>query len=157
MISGELKKLEGAIQDVHDEVNALPDNFKSDNILEAASQIMTIWISGYLQLSLREIFKTYIERHSDWRVVSYARSKVERSPNPTFWSILEQLKSFDETFAVELRKYAPDRIVSRVNELVEQRNNIAHGRESKTSIQNAHQQFEDVRFLVSKIDELFRS
>ena len=120
------------------------------------AQLMAIWVSGYLEVTCRDVLVTYVESTSNEIVASYVSQQLSRSRNPTTQEILKLVKHFDESRAKELKKFISQRgIRESVDSVVSLRNHIAHGRPMDATIEDVKKQFDDSRQLAEKLKELF--
>ena len=142
--------LETSIDSTYEEALKLAD----ENQFRLA-QLMTIWISGYLEVTCRDVLLTYTERKSDEAVTKFVDQKLQRMRNPNTEQILSLVRSFDEGRANELKEFFQGRIKESVDGVVALRNQIAHGGPAYTTIAKVKTQFDDSRELATKLKELF--
>ena len=120
------------------------------------AQLMTIWVSGYLEVTCRDVLLTYTENTSDASVVRFVDQRLRRLRSPDTKEILNLVGSFDKNRAEELKKFISRRgIKESVDSVVELRNRIAHGISTDTTITRVKIQFEDSKKLAEKLKELF--
>jgi len=116
---------------------------------------MTIWVSGYLEVTCRDVLLTYTERKSDEAVTRFVNQNLQRMRNPNTEQILSLVRSFDKDRANELKEFFQGRIKESVDGVVALRNQIAHGGFAYTTIAKVKAQFDDSRELAGKLRELF--
>ena len=116
---------------------------------------MTIWVSGYLEVTCRNTLLTYTENKSDKAVARFVNKQLERMRNPKTKEILRLVRSFDEDRANELKEFCQGRIKESVDSVVTLRNQIAHGESEHATIAKVKTQFDDSRELARKLKELF--
>ena len=120
------------------------------------AQLMAVWISGYLEVTCRDVLLTYAERRSDESVARFVGLQLRRLRSPNTRAILNLVDSFDESRAKELEKFiSQKRIKESIDGVVALRNQIAHGISANTTITNVKIQFDDSRQLAEKLKELF--
>ena len=127
----------------------------SDENRSRLAQLMTIWVSGYLEVTCRDVLLTYTERRSDEAVVRFVGKQLQRTRSPNTEEILNLVRSFDEDRFIELKEFVRGRIKESVDSVVHLRNQIAHGRSMDATIETVKAQFEDSRQLAGKLKELF--
>ena len=128
----------------------------SDENQSRLAQLMTVWISGYLEVTCRDVLLTYVEGRSGKTVARFVAQRLRRIRSPNINGILDLVRSFDKDLANELKKFVTrESIKESVNSVVELRNQIAHGTSVTTTIANAKNQFEDSKRLAGKLKELF--
>ena len=116
---------------------------------------MTIWVSGYLEITCRDVLLTYTERKSDEAVARFVGQNLQRMRGPNTEEIFKLVRSFDKDRANELKEFFQGRIKESVDGVVALRNQIAHGGPANTTIANVKTQFEDSKRLAGKLKELF--
>ena len=127
----------------------------SDENQSRLAQLMTIWISGYLEITCRDVLLAYVERKSDESVARFASQRLRTIRSPHTNEILKLVGSFDEDRAAKLQAFVRGRIADSVNSVVDRRNQIAHGQSIDTTLTTVEMQFEDTRKLAGKLKELF--
>ena len=119
------------------------------------AQLMTIWVSGYLEVTCRDVLLTYTERKSDEAVARFVGQNLQRMRSPNTEEIFKLVHSFDKDRANKLKEFFQGRIKESVDGVVALRNQIAHGGPANTTIANVKTQFEDSKRLAGKLKELF--
>ena len=142
--------LETSIDSTYQEALELAD----ENQFRLA-QLMTIWVSGYLEVTCRDVLLTYTERKSDEAVARFVGQNLQRMRGPNTEEIFKLVRSFDKDRANELKEFFQGRIKESVDGVVALRNQIAHGGPANTTIANVKTQFEDSKRLAGKLKELF--
>ena len=142
--------LETSIDSTYEEALGLADENQS-----RLAQLMTIWVSGYLEVTCRNVLLKYTERKSDKAVARFVGQRLRRIRSPNTEEILSLVRSFDEDRADELKEFFQGRIKESVDGVVALRNQIAHGKSANTTIANVKTQFEDSKRLAGKLKELF--
>lgn len=142
--------LETSIDSTYEEALELSD----ENQFRLA-QLMTIWVSSYLEVICRNVLLAYTERKSDEAVARFVGQRLQRIRSPNTEEILSLVRSFDEDRANELKEFFQGRIKESVDGVVALRNRIAHGGSAYTTIANVKTQFDDSRELATKLKELF--
>ncbi len=89
-------------------------------------------------------------------MLRFVSRNLERFVNPNMRRIVDLIGSFDKDKARELKEFASGSIKDSVDGIVAQRNNIAHGRSSDTTIANVTRQFDDAKKLIEKLRSLFQ-
>ena len=128
----------------------------SDENQSKLAQLMTVWISGYLEVTCRDVLLTYVEKTSDEGVARFVAQRLRRIRSPNVDEILKLVASFDKDRANELEKFITRKSIKEsVDSVVALRNKIAHGTSVDTTIANVKNQFEDSKRLAGKLKELF--
>ncbi len=117
---GDLEELVGAI---------LGESPGADH-LSWLARLLIVRSSGYVEQSVRELARAFVERKSGGFVRSFAQSWLERTHNPSPESLVGLLGRFDATLAREFEAFLDDddqRLRRDLSFMVDRRNRIAHG------------------------------
>ena len=148
---GDSNRLEAAINSARADAHKLSSENQS-----RLAQLMTIWASGYLEATCREVLRAYARQRSDPRVLRFVSRNLDRFRTPNMDNILNLVRSFDEDRARQLEDFASGSIKESVNGMVAQRHRIAHGRSTDTTIVRVSHQFEDAKKITNKLKALFQ-
>jgi len=94
------------------------------------ARMLIIRATGYLEQSVIEVTRAYVDQRSGGLVRVFARSWMDRSRNPTPDALLGFIGRFDYSLQLELKELldADDQLLRRdLAMLVDSRNKIAHG------------------------------
>ena len=144
--------LENAISSAHDEARNLSEEGQS-----WLAQLMTVWASGYLEATCRDVLRTYAEQRAEPSVVRFVSRSLSRSRSPNMENILTLVRSFDKSRADELEEFVDGSVKESVNSIVGLRNQIAHGRPTSISVGRIWQYFEDAKKFDRKLVTLFNT
>ena len=150
MSSRDVQTLETSIDSAYREALELSDENQS-----RLAQLMTIWVSCYLEVICRDVLVTYAEKKSDESIAKFVDKNLQRMRSPKTGAILDLVGSFDKDRANRLKKFSEGRIKESVDSVVNLRNQIAHGRSMNATIATVKAQFDDSRKLAEKLKELF--
>ena len=126
----------------------------SDSNKARLAELMTIWASGYLETSVRDVLVTYADQRADPTVVRFVSRTLDRFRNPRMDKIIDTVGSFDSDLAGELQDYVEGSIEESVNSIVGLRNRVAHGKSVSVSIARIAQYFEDAKKLSRKLQQV---
>lgn len=119
------------------------------------AQIVTVWVSGYLESACREVVLDYTKRRADENIVSYVSHTLKRFSNPRMDRILELLRAMDAAAADRLKRFADGQITASVNSIVSNRNRIAHGRSTQITLLQVKVYDQDAQQFAKKMRKLF--
>lgn len=111
-----------------------------------------VLISGYVEVSLRELLREYSGRRSGPHVMQFVSNKLKRLPNPTFGAIERLLGDFSSDWARQIKLQAPEEIRFAIDSTVNIRNDVAHGRQGEVSLGRAREYFERAKVLVNTLE-----
>lgn len=114
-----------------DRIDSLFKNLPSDedNLERQAhwARYLCVCISGYLEVSIRELLGRYAEQCAAKSISSYVRCQLRFFQNPKTEPIIQLVTSFDATWGESLKEFVEEELGDAVNSIVANRNNIAHG------------------------------
>ena len=119
------------------------------------AQIMTIWVSGYIEATCKDILNEFSKNGSNPKVFNYVNWHLNRFQNPKMERILELVSQFDDDLAIVLREFSDGPIKESVNSVVGVRHRIAHGNSANISVGRIMGYFKYVKRLANKLEELF--
>lgn len=102
--------------------------FKDDEEIAAhLSRYLCVLVSGYIEVSVREIVYTYAQNKSHEYVANFVQSNLKRLRNPKMENILQLVGSFSQTWRDSIQKSVEGELKDAVDSVVSNRNQIAHG------------------------------
>jgi hypothetical protein len=93
-----------------------------------------VCISGYLEISIRELLGRYAEQCASKSVSTYVWSQLKFFQNPKMEPTIQLVMSFDSGWGKSLREFVEDERGDAVNSIVSNRNEIAHGNDVGVTI-----------------------
>lgn len=115
---------------------------------------------GTLELCFKTIIADYTSSNQSIQIRNYVDATLRKnSMNPSFKNIHTCLKNFDnnwnDAFKLSLKNHPDkDRIVDSINSLNEARNDLAHGGNPTTSLNDVMQYFHDSVILLEILDTI---
>ena len=152
MSFGDSRSLEDTILSARHAAQALSDENQA-----RLAQLMTVWASGYLEATCRDVLRAYAERRADPSVARFVSHQLDRFSNPKMEKIVDLVRSFDKNRANELDEFAEGAIKESVNSIVGLRNQIAHGRQTDISVGRIGSHFDHAREFARKLEALFNT
>jgi hypothetical protein len=86
--------------------------------------------SAAIDVCVEDCLLEYCERSKDKRIIAYVKRQINRARNPTIGTLCNMLESFEPTWKASLELYADQKVRSDIGSIVDNRNEIAHGRNS---------------------------
>jgi hypothetical protein len=96
------------------------------------SRYLCIMVAGFLEVSVQAIYSEYARGKAHPNVVNYVERRMRGFQNPNMQRIGEVARSFSVEWGAELEKEATIR--DSVNSILNNRNQIAHGRSTDVTI-----------------------
>lgn len=147
------KRLETAIDRARGEAGS-PQ--LSDENKAWLAQLMTIWASGYLEATCRDVLLEYTKKRANLNVVDFVSQNLNRPRSPEMENILTLIRGFDQDVANRLDEFTDGSIKESVNSIVGIRHLIAHGRSADISVGRIAQYFDNAKKLARKMEELLQ-
>lgn len=118
------------------------------------AELLTVWASGYLEATCREVLKDYTTKRAHENVTAYVCWHLERFRNVRVEGILQLVGHFDKDAAGRLRQFADGRIQECVNSIVGIRHKVAHGRSAEVSIARITEYLRGAKDFANKMREV---
>ena len=145
----EILDRQAKLQNLFDEVKQLHVSGSiSTDVFVQLTWYLCIRTSGFLENSLQIILLEYVQsKTSDVPTQDYVQSNL-KFVSADYDGILKTVKRFSDTWRTSLTKNNVKQYRSALNNLVENRNHIAHGRTSKITIQELQSYFIQIQNLL---------
>ena len=103
-------------------------NFSCDDELLAHwARYLCILTSGFLEVSIREIYGEYARTKAAPNVANFVSDQLRRFQNPNMDKILRLTRSFSSEWGKNLENGTQGELKASVDSIVANRHNIAHG------------------------------
>jgi len=130
-------------------------NLPFDSLLRAhLARYLCILMSGYLEVSVREIFGEYARNCSNQNVNKFVSANLARLQNPNMEKILQLCKSFDDEWHTHISSLTQGEIKDAVDSIVNTRNQVAHGRDTSITLANLLRYLEQIDILIDRLNRL---
>ena len=151
MTYSERARIEHAIKQAYETVSAQDLSVENQAWI---AQIMTIWVSGYIEITCKDILRESSRNGTKPEIFKFVNWHLNRFQNPKMERILELVGRFDAQLATILREFSEGPIKESVDSVVEVRHKIAHGSSSDISVVRIMGYFKYVKKLTKKMEEL---
>ena len=102
--------------------------FSTDTDLQSHwARYLCILVSGFLETSVRIIYREYAKSKATPQVANFVEGKLEDFQNPKMEKILQLTGLFSKEWANELRLETEGELKDAVDSIANNRNQIAHG------------------------------
>ncbi len=137
------------LQDLFDEANRLYDSGSiGTDLFVQLTWYLCVRTSGYLENSVQIILLEYVQsKTTDIATQNYVQNNLNFI-NADYGSILNTVRRFNENWKTSLRQNNVQQYRSVLKNLMESRNRIAHGKDSKITIQELQGYFTQIQNLV---------
>ncbi len=145
----EILDRQAKLQDLFDEVYSLHSSGLIDtDLFVQLTWYLCVRTSGFLENSVQIILLEYVQsKTSDVSTQNYVEKNL-KFVNADYNDIMRTVRRFNENWRTSLRQNNVQQYKSVLNNLVENRNQIAHGRDSKITIQELQDYFAQIQNLV---------
>lgn len=110
--------------------------------------------SGYVESSVKIILREYVtSKTSDPRLVNLVDARLKRTMNPRKGAILNLTREFGKDWRDNLKGEIEGELVKSLEDIVDKRNDIAHGKDVDLSLNDLKRYFEDAKRVVEIIDQ----
>lgn len=92
------------------------------------ARYLCIRVCGFIDLAVSHLFEAYVIRHAPPKLMRFVTSSLGRQQNLKANRLLEITANFDLQWEKDLAEFLTDERTDALNSLVENRNQIAHGR-----------------------------
>lgn len=118
------------------------------------ARYLCILVSGFLENAIKEIYSDYIQSGASKPVASYATRQLVALNNPKADKVIQLATSFKQEWGSELTAFmAENGRKDAIDSIMNNRHQIAHGKEVGLTIHNLSDYFERVVQTVGKIEE----
>lgn len=107
------------------------------------SRYITVRISGFIEITVRECYDQYTSKKASPDVHRYVTRKLKRFQNPRVKDIIELARDFNEGWAAELESVDME-MSDAVDSIVTIRHSVAHGGNRGISLANVEQYYKQV-------------
>jgi hypothetical protein len=105
--------------------------FQGDEELIAHwSRYLCVLVCGFLETAMFEIYYEFARNKSHGFIANYVQRQLRRFQNPKMEKIVSLAGAFNEIWRDELKQVTDGELKDAVDSIVNNRNNIAHGRNS---------------------------
>jgi ElaB/YqjD/DUF883 family membrane-anchored ribosome-binding protein len=129
-------------------------DFSADTYLQSHwARYLCISVSGFLETSVRIIYREYAKSKAIPQVANFVEGKLEDFQNPKMEKILQLTGGFSKEWASDLRLKTDGELKDAVDSIAHNRNQIAHG----GSVGMTYRQIKDYYDRAIKVIELIEN
>ncbi len=139
-----------------DRLNALFLQVDKIDDLEMQShwaKYLCVLVSGFIETSARSLLISYASQNSTPKVASYVSQQLKGLQNVNLEKLLQLFCSFSDDWRVKLETYTDDEMKNAVNNIIANRNNIAHGQHVGLTYTRVNEWYRKSLDLIQYIDE----
>lgn len=151
MKNNEVIRAKQKLDKVFAKIDQLP---KEDIELQAHwAKYLCILVSGFLENSVRSIYSEYAKKVSkSTKLTNFVESKLKDLQNPKMEKILQLTGSFSREWQSNLEKATEGELKDAINSIVANRNNIAHGEDSRITYARIKDYYEKAIKVINMIE-----
>lgn len=117
-------------------------------LMSDLSRYLCVVISGYLEQSIKHIFREFTKNNADPRITRYANINIKSFQSADTDSILKLTEKFSIAWANSLRTWMTLEIEASVNGIVNTRHQIAHGVDAGITFGNVKKYYININKLI---------
>jgi len=143
-----LKQIDQAITDIN--------SFSSASLQEKSylAKFLVVFISGIFEEAIETIINEKISTLHSLEVSKFVESSVEFTfRNPRIANVTQLLKKFNDSWGATIIQM-PDNSKIALNNIVENKDGLAHGGGCNVTLSEVYQYYQDSRLIIEKIDEI---
>jgi len=117
---------------------------------------LCVLISGFLEVAIAEICYQYVKNRAGINVTSFVTRTVQKTVyNPKLEAIKQLANRFNDDWGNNVDELLSDKQKAAIGNIIQNRHNIAHGRDSDLSFAKTCEYFNDVREAVRLLEDAF--
>lgn len=151
MTTKQIHQYKSKIDYLVSEASKLPP--EQDVIRAHLSRYICILVSGYLEVSIRELYTDYAGNQASPKVTDFVSATLSKFQNPNMEKIIQVAAAFDKQFGEDLRKSTEGKLKDGVDSIVSNRNQIAHGQSVGLSLGTLKGYYQCANDVIDIIDD----
>ena len=124
------------------------DPYLQSNLVKFAC----VLVCGYIEVSLRDILQEYTRTRASVEVGKYVSRQLERTRNPKMEIILQLVGAFSQDWDNNIRDQTRGRLKDHVDSLINDRNQIAHGKDVGLSFIQLQEYYQSALSVIALIE-----
>jgi len=117
------------------------------------AKYLCVLVSGYLETSVRAIYGQYTQDKAAPNVANYVTRRLDGFQNPNMTKIINLTNSFNKEWGASLGKQTEGQLKDAINSIYDNRNRIAHGRDSGITYARINHWYQDAIEVVELIEK----
>jgi len=130
--------------------------FEEPDIQSEWSKYLCILVSGFVEESLRVLLEKYCANKASPNIQKFVGKKIDNITNCKTNKIKTILDEFSSDWSNEFTNRISDQIKTAIDNVVENRNKIAHGRSISMSYHNISNYYSNVKKAVEILEEIIK-
>lgn len=134
--------------------------FQKTRVLSGDLELQSQWarylcvlVAGFLETAISAIYTDYARNSAGPNVARFVATTLARFTNPNMEKIVQLARSFNKRWADALETQAEGEIKNAVDSICNNRNLIAHGRDTGISFARIHGYYQQATRLVEMIEK----
>jgi len=117
------------------------------------ARYLCILVSGFLETGIREIYAEYTRKKASPYVVNYVVAQLNSLQNPKMEKILQLARCFNPEWEKSLRESTEGELKDSVDSIVNNRNQIAHGKQTGITYNTISSYYNDAIKVIELIEK----
>lgn len=127
-----------------------------DEIQAHFSKYLCVKASGLLENYIKSQIGDYADSTSPQAVAKYIKKNFKNFTNIDYKKLCNFLESFDEQWKTDLESTLEEEIISSLNTIIANRNNIAHGNNDSITMRSIETHYENLKLIISILDDIIK-
>jgi hypothetical protein len=149
----EKKKLDQVFKDTGDLLREIDRHSIDLEMQSHLAKYLCVLVSAFLERSVRAILHDYVKNRSAPVVSKYVEDQLQFFYNPKTTRILELAGAFDPAWRAALETAIEDEIRDAIDTIVENKNRVAHGRDSQITFVGIRAYYERATKLLDLLEQ----
>ncbi|MEL1242788.1 HEPN domain-containing protein [Flavobacterium sp. DGU11] len=127
-----------------------------DEIQSHFSKYLCVKVSGLLESYIKAQIGDYVDTTSSKATAKYVKKNFKNFTNIDYKKLCGFLESFDEKWKADLELVMEEEIISSLNTIIANRNNIAHGNNDSITMRIIEVHYGNLKLIISFLDDIIR-
>ncbi|MGI9001689.1 MAG: HEPN domain-containing protein [Pseudonocardia sp.] len=149
--TAEVDRRRQRLQTTFDLIN---DQSLSPELLAHYSRYLCVLVSGFIEMSVKELVSHYCRLRSAAPVERYVTQQLGRLNNIDLEKLRQLVRAFNPDWLTILEEECPDELQAFLS-VASTRNSVSHGGDTGITIDTVRQYFEQVAVVLMRLCELF--
>ena len=125
-----------------------------DEIKSHFVKYLCIQTSSYIDGAVKTVLREYTQASAEAYIANFVSSFLKRTPNPSKDYISKLLARFNKEWGVSFRRRTHERIGPSLDSIVNNRNQIAHGKDVDLTLRQLEKYYDDAKEVINIVDNI---
>ena len=139
-----------------DELFELVRTVSDEETQSHLSKLLCIRASGLLEVAFKNLILDYLHGTSPKEIQSYVNKGIKNLSNLRHDKLINALSGFSKSWVEQFENEVTDELVSSLNSLISNRNNIAHGENDNITFRSVEKYYEDTKSIIEILKKIIK-